>query len=150
MGMNFYYKIPLSKRKMKELQDLVTEYPDYYTIQEQLKEEEKSHCIHLGKRNTGWQFLWNYNNGKYYEANINSIRHFLYTGGGHIENEDGEKFSVETFFDDEIADSLYKDERHCDLAGYYMKHPEEKIHCNPTKAEFISDNLRFSRRTEFC
>lgn len=149
MGTNFYYKIPVSKRKIKELQDLITEDPDYWHLQDELENIKESHCIHLGKRSAGWQFLWDFHNGKYYAANLQSIKHFLNTAGGHIENEYGEKFSVDAFFDDEIAEWLYKDERHCDIAEYYRQHPEESHYFNPTDEEFISDGLRFCRHTDF-
>lgn len=149
MGTNFYYKIPLSKRKVKELQDLITEDPNFSNFQEQLKEVEENHCIHLGKRSAGWQFLWNYHNGKYYDASLESIKQFLLTGGGYIESEYAEKISVDTFFDEEIGISLYKDDKHCDLASYYEKYPKEQRCCNPTDEEFSSDGLRFSRYTNF-
>ena len=150
MGTNFYYKIPLSKRRIKQLQDLITEEPDFYNLQGELEEAKENHCIHLGKRSAGWQFLWNYNNGKYYVADLNSIKHFLNTGGGHIEDEYGEKFTVDAFLNEEIGPCLYKDERHCDLADYYKKHPQKKHCCNPVDEEFLSNNLRFSRHTDFC
>lgn len=149
MGTNFYYKIPLSKRRIKQLQDLITEEPDYHTLLEELEEVKATHCIHLGKRSAGWQFLWNLNKCRYYAENLKSIMHFLNTGGGHIENEYGETFSVDAFINDEIGKSLYKDEKHCDLAEYYNKHPKEML-CNPNNEEFTLEGLRFSRHTEFC
>ena len=150
MGTNFYYKIPLSKRKIKALQDLITEEPDFNNLLYKIEDARESHCIHLGKRSAGWQFLWNFNNGKYYAANLISIRQFLNTGGGYIEGEYGVRYSVEEFLGDAIGESLYKDERHCDLADYYKKHPQEKHWFNPVDEEFSSDSLRFSRHTDFC
>lgn len=151
MGTNFYYKIPLKKRKIEELQKLITEDP--YSLEEVIEQYEnlkKTHIIHLGKRSFGWQFLWNTQNNDYYANNLKSITEFLNSEGGYIENEYGEKFTTEEFLKDEIGDCLYKDDNHCDAWSYHAKHPKEPIYYDINNTEFISkDGLRFSKQTNF-
>lgn len=149
MGTNFYYKIPLKKREVKELRDMITETPDYDEITYKLDEVKDSHEVHLGKRSYGWQFLWNYHNGKYYKPTLASIKDFLENGGGHIEDEYGEVFTIEQFFGDEIKNFLYKDDNHCDAYSYHEKHLEDPLTYDITMHEFTNDNLRFSRHDEF-
>lgn len=153
MGTNFYYKIPLSKRKIKELQDLITEEPDFDTLMYELEEAKENHCIHLGKRSAGWQFLWDFHKGKYYDSSLTSIKQFLATAGGYIESEYCKKISVDSFFGEEIATSLYKDENHVDYAEYQKQHPEDTYYSNfiPSAEEFTSeDGLRFCKTSDFC
>ncbi len=153
MGTNFYYKIPLAKREAKELQNLITENPDYNTLLEKLEEAKESHCIHLGKRSAGWQFMWDFHKGKYYDANLDSIKQFLTTAGGYIESEYCQRIPVDTFFGEEIATSLYKDASHLDYAEYQKQHPEDSYYSYfiPSAEEFTSDDgLRFSRTSDFC
>lgn len=152
MGTNFYYKIPLKKRKINELRELITEDP--YSLEEIIEQYEnikKTHIIHLGKRSFGWQFLWDTQNNEYYANNLKSIIEFLNSGGGHIEDEYGEKFTTEEFLKDEIGNCLYKDDTHCDAWSYHAKYPNEPIYYDINSSEFISkDGLRFSKHTDFC
>lgn len=151
MGTNFYYKKPIPEEKQKEMKDLITEDPNLQKLKDALENIEQNNIIHLGKRSAGWQFLWNLNNEKWYKANLNSIKAFLGTGGGWIENEYGEIFTIKDFLDNEIGNSMYRDEKHCDLYSYYEKHPLHYQVGSPEQHEFISqDGLRFSRHTEFC
>lgn len=148
MGTNFYYKIPLKQRQVKELRESITADMDLTIFHELYENMTKGHIVHLGKRSAGWQFLWDYNDGEYYKANLQSIREFLEKGEGYIENEYYERFTVNGFFED-IKDWLYKDEDHCDMISYHEKYPDEPFYVNPADHEFQSDNLRFSKHTEF-
>jgi hypothetical protein len=148
MGTNFYYKIPLSKREIQDLKDSITEDPSLSTFEDLAAIYTDKKVIHLGKRSYGWQFLWNYNDGDFYKDNLESIIKFLKEEGGWIENEYGDKFNVEQFFN-EIQDCLYKDENHCDAISYHLKHPEEPCYEDPSKHEYQSSGLRFSRHSEF-
>lgn len=151
MGTNFYYKIPIHKRKVEELKNLITEEPDFTELLNEIEEITKNNSIHLGKRSCGWQFLWDYHKGRFYKDNLNSIKEFIDTSGGYIENEYGEKFTPDEFFNDEIKDCLYKDEKHCDSKSYQEKHPYEHHYYMPSDIEFISsDNLRFSSSEDFA
>lgn len=147
MGTNFYYKIPLKKREIQEFKDAITEDPDFDKL-ESLIAFYSPRKIHLGKRSAGWQFLWDYHQGKYYEASLKSIREFLETKGGYIVNEYGEKFSTDQFFK-EIEDWLYLDQSHYNLVTYYEANSEIPYKVNPAKHEFESDGLRFSKDSDF-
>ena len=151
MGTNFYKIIPVAKRKQQEIKDLITDNPCLWKIRDLLDEIEKNNIIHLGKRSFGWQFLWDFNDGKFYAPSLESIKAFLDTGEGWIEDEYGEKFTTNEFLEDEIGGWLYKDENHCDLQSYQEKHPkEQRYYADPKKHEFISsDGLRFSKDTNF-
>ena len=149
MGTNFYYKIPIVKRKQEELKELITESPNFSELKDAIYELEQSNSIHLGKRSYGWQFLWDFHKGKFYASNLESIKYFLETGGGYIEDEYGERFTTEQFFEDEIKDCLYKDDKHLDALDYWLKYPNERCGSTPTENEFIIDELRFSRHEDF-
>lgn len=148
MGTNFYYKIPLKKREIEDLRNAITEDPALTDFEELCIAYTEGHVIHLGKRSAGWQFLWDLNNGDYYKDNLQSIKDFLNNSGGWVENEYGEKFTVEGFFED-IGPWLYKSEKYCDAELYHKLHPEEPCYYEPRDIEYQSDNLRFSKSTDF-
>lgn len=151
MGTNFYYKTPLKKRDKHILHKIINTLPesDIYDLKEKLNEIEQRMSIHLGKRSYGWQFLWDYHNGNYYDASLKSIKKYLNDRNGWIQNEYDEKFTIEEFFE-EIKDSLYKNEKHCDAYQYYQNHPEEPLYYNINEHEFQSkDGLRFSYDENF-
>lgn len=149
MGTNFYYKIPFSKREIQDLKNSITEDPSLENFNELAIAYTDKKIVHLGKRSYGWQFLWNYNNGDYYEASLESIRKFLTNSGGWIENEYHNKFTIDEFFEDEIKDCLYKDDNHVDAVAWYEKHPDEWWSEDPAKHEFTKNGLRFSKHSEF-
>ena len=90
MGTNFYCrKIDRKYRKMfsKDLSTL-NEYVllninnPKINLLEEVNRFISDYCdfekeIHLGKRSYGWQFLWDYHDGKYFNSNLNSIKEFL-------------------------------------------------------------------------
>lgn len=51
--------------------------------------------IHLGKSSAGWQFSFQYNNGRFYK-NIKEMKKWLFNK--EIENEYGEKVSYNDFW----------------------------------------------------
>lgn len=95
MGTNYYF-IPkrdddadvkkahelVDRRQWEELAELV---------------DAMSTKIHIGKSSYGWQFLFNYNNGKYYEATKASIDKFL-RSDGKLVDEYGEEKDVDDFW----------------------------------------------------
>lgn len=152
MGTNFYYKIPLKKRDKENLHEMVDKLPEegFYLLKDKLEELEKASIIHLGKRSYGWQFLWDYHDGRFYSDSLESIMHYLNNGEGVIYNEYGETFTVKQFFDDEIMNCLYKDEKHCDAFQYHQQYPEEPLFYNINDHEFTSDDgLRFCKDEDF-
>ena len=150
MGTNFYYRIPVQKRTIKELKSMITEYLDFSELKDCLEEIEKSHLIHLGKRSYGWQFLWDFHEGRHYGANLQSIKNFLEQSGGRIEDEYGDVYTVDQFFNEEIKSFLYKDKDHCDAYSYREQHPEEPHYYSIDDHEFVNDRLRFSKDEDFC
>ena len=152
MGTNFYYKIPLKKRDKDILHKIIDKFPeeDVYDLKEKLAEIERNSVIHLGKRSYGWQFLWDYHNGEYYGASLKSIKKYLRDKGGIIQDEYGEKFTIEEFFNGEIGSCLYLDETHSNAYQYHKNHPEEPLYYNINEHEFQSkDGLRFSYDENF-
>lgn len=152
MGTNFYCK-KLDKKYRKEFSDDLNELSQYITynidnieldLVEKVKEFIESNSdleeeIHLGKRSYGWQFLWDYHNGKYFNSNLDSIKEFLSQDGIIIYDEYGNFYEVEQLFNDELSNCLYKDAMHDDgmdgeYSEYYFK---------------SEDGLRFSKFEDF-
>lgn len=152
MGTNFYCK-KINKKRRKEFSDSLNELSQYITynidnteldLVEKVKEFIESNSdleeeIHLGKRSYGWQFLWDYHDGKYFKPNLESIKNFLSQDDIAIYNEYGEHFTVDQLFNDELNNSLYKDSTHDDgmnggYSEYYFK---------------SEDGLRFSKFEDF-
>ena len=150
MGTNFYCKRPISKENRKKiveqrnhlikevengsnninLQDIFLAYRE--NIDTLLPEQ-----IHLGKRSYGWQFLWDYHDAKYFDANLNSIEIFL--EDKIIYNEYGEVFSLDAFLNDELRDCLYNKDGKL----------KDGIDTNYSSRYFLSDGLRFSKFEDF-
>ena len=152
MGTNFYCrKIDRKHRKMfsKDLSalnehiSLNIDNPEVNLLEEvnrfisDYRDFEKE--IHLGKRSYGWQFLWDYHDGKYFNSNLDSIKEFLSQDDIIIYDEYGNFYEVEQLFNDELANCLYKDATHNDgmdgeYSEYYFK---------------SEDGLRFSKFEDF-
>ena len=151
MGTNFYCK-EINKKKRKKFSDDLNDLSNYIShhvdnpeidlkkkVEEFLDDnEEFEKKIHLGKRSYGWQFLWDYHNGLYFQSNLESIKKFLSQKNIVIYDEYGKYFTVDQFFNQEIAYSLYKKDNLDDgMSGPYSSH------------YFISDKLRFSKFEDF-
>ena len=149
MGRNFFCVEKISRRQRSKIKSLLREYIeivdkvntacDFHVLHSKYNEMILD-CIpervHLGKRSYGWQFLWDFHEGRYFKANLESIKEFL--KDKIIFDEYDEVFSLDQFFNEEIADYLYNtDGKLCDcvesLPSYY----------------FISDGLRFSKSEDF-
>ena len=152
MGTNFYCrKIDRKYRKMfsKDLSTL-NEYVllninnPKINLLEEVNRFISDYCdfekeIHLGKRSYGWQFLWDYHNGRYFNPNLYSIKEFLSQDDIIIYDEYENFYEVEQLFNDELSDCLYKDAIHDDgMSGEYSKYF--------FKSE---DGLRFSKFEDF-
>lgn len=152
MGTNFYCR-KINRKHRKMFSDDLNELSQYITynidnieldLVEKVKEFIESNSdleeeIHLGKRSYGWQFLWDYHNGKYFKPNLESIKNFLSQDDITIYNEYGEHFTVDQLFNDELSNCLYKDSTHDDgmngeYSEYYFK---------------SEDGLRFSKFEDF-
>lgn len=148
MGTNFYLKIPIHERDKKTLHKLI-DCEEFESLVEFVNTLYKNHYIHIGKRSGGWQFLWDYHYGEYFQPNLKSITEFLNTGS--IFDEYNNEFTTDQFFNEEIKNFLYKDEHHCDLKQYVEEHPEDCKYIRSVELEeFISeDGLRFSKHEDF-
>ena len=152
MGTNFYCrKINRKHRKMfsKDLSalnehvSLNIDNPEINFLEE-VNRFISDYCnfekeIHLGKRSYGWQFLWDYHDGKYFNSNLDSIKEFLSQDDIIIYDEYGNFYEVEQLFNNELANCLYKDATHNDgmdgeYSEYYFK---------------SEDGLRFSKFEDF-
>ena len=98
--------------------------------------------IHLGKRSYGWQFLWDYHNGIYFQPTLESIKKFLSQDELVIYDEYGEKFTLDQFINEEVGSSLYKDKNHTDGLG-------DPSLIDWHKYYFTNDGLRFSKYEDF-
>ena len=149
MGTNFFCVEKISRRQRSKIKSLLREYIglvdkvdtacDLHELHSKYNEmildiiPEK---VHLGKRSYGWQFLWDYHDGRYFKANLESIKEFL--KDKIIVDENNEVFSLDQFLNEEIADYLYNTDGKLHdcvklLLSYY----------------FISDGLRFSKSEDF-
>lgn len=155
MGTNFYAKIPVKARDKERAKKLIDDNK-FQEATELLNEFTKE--IHLGKRSAGWKFLFNANDLEYYEPTREGINKFFSDKHVIIENEYGEKFTAEEFWD-EIGDFLdkgydietyYRDHPEY-YSGYYGRYPEEIYQkYKPNKyGEFYSDGLRFTMTRDF-
>ena len=97
--------------------------------------------VHLGKRSSGWKFLWNFNNDKYYKDK-ESLLEFIRSG--RIVNEYSEELNVEEFIEMSLS---WGEDDGWDLETYYKENP---THRSPYgKPERYVDGLRISDSVDF-
>lgn len=111
MGTN-YYRIPTEEemlaRKRQLLYDVENMELTPFNIERSFRLEKKdswdsespwdifieSTKIHLGKRSSGWKFLWNFNDNKYY-TNKEELLKFIRSG--RVVDEYGDELDTEEF-----------------------------------------------------
>jgi hypothetical protein len=99
--------------------------------------------IHLGKRSSGWKFIWNWNDGKYYKTKEEL---FKFIRDGRVVDEYGEQIDVEEF----ITMALdWGKEDGWDIETYYKENPERDISIRQGVYEQYIDGLRVSTSTDF-
>ena len=153
MGTNFYLRKKLTSEESREIFKFIkSKYEEFdsqvikniygidYALDDftyEVKEFARQYIneIHIGKRSFGWQFLWDYHKGRYFEANLESIKKFLSNPEYEIIDEYDKAFTLDQFLNEELAGFLYEGET--GLEGKYSSH------------YFISDNLRFSTDEDF-
>ena len=149
MGTNFFCVEKISRRQRSKIKSLLREYIevvdkvntacDFHELHSKYNEmilDIIPERVHLGKRSYGWQFLWDFHDGRYFKANLGSIKEFL--KDKIIVDEYGGVFSHDQFLNEEIADYLYNTDGKLHdcvklLPSYY----------------FISDGLRSSKSEDF-
>ena len=99
-ALNEYILLNINNPKINLLEEVNKFISDYCDFEKE---------IHLGKRSYGWQFLWDYHNGRYFNPNLYSIKEFLSQDDIIIYDEYGNFYEVEQLFNDELSNCLYKD-----------------------------------------
>lgn len=147
MGTNFYARIIPKEEDIKRVHRIIDGYLTGNALEiddDILKDAVQK--IHLGKRSSGWQFLWQAN-PKYYQDNLKSIKEFLSRDDVIIYNEHEERFTLEKFLDKEIGYCLYNDpEYFMNGKQYAEKHNESFDDFGEWTTE---DGLRFVKG-DFC
>lgn len=167
MGTN-YYRIPteaeVEERKnklLKSIQEMEltpenierdfsicqgkTEW-DWHSPWEEFTKEIK---VHLGKRSSGWQFCWNFNDNRHYH-NRKTLLDFIRKG--RVVDEYGKEISVDEFitmaFEWGQPDGWRFNSEY--VAHRKKENPEySSIFDNPMYYDRDVDGLRVSRSTEF-
>lgn len=159
MGTSFYLKQKLSE-KDKQIAIGLIKSDEYNKVREMLPND-----IHIGRRSWGWRFHWDHNYFKFFKPSKESLIEWLKSG--QIVDDDGKEFTFDQFWNEQIANSLYKG---CDMDSYVKEHPKEHSiywdiqsrkrklieECPEIKnfefsplGELYIDNLRFSIFTDF-
>ena len=99
--------------------------------------------VHLGKRSSGWKFIWNWNDGKYYKT---KEQLFKFIRSGRVVDEYGHQMNVEEFITMALE---WGKEDGWDVETYYKDHPEHRIPISRGVYEEYIDGLRVSTSTEF-
>lgn len=98
--------------------------------------------IHLGKRSSGWKFLWNWNDSKYYK---NKEELFAFIRSGRVVNEYGEVMDQEEFIQMALS---WGQESGWDIDSYYKENPDTSSVLFRKREDYL-DGLRVSTSTEF-
>jgi len=99
--------------------------------------------IHLGKRSSGWKFLWNWNDSEYYKTKEEL---FEFIRSGRVVNEYGELMDQEEFIQMALE---WGQEDGWDIETYYKEYPDRNPFILNRKHEEYLDGLRVSTSTEF-
>ena len=99
--------------------------------------------IHLGKRSSGWKFLWNWNDSKYYK---NKKELFEFIRSGRVVDEYGKLIDQEEFIQMALE---WGQEDGWDIETYYKEYPDRNPFILNRKHEEYLDGLRVSTSTEF-
>ena len=99
--------------------------------------------IHLGKRSSGWKFLWNWNDSKYYKTKEEL---FKFIRSGRVVDEYGRVMDQEEFIQMALE---WGQEDGWDIATYYKEHTDHGSLSLFEKREEYLEGLRVSTRVEF-
>lgn len=109
-------------------------------LNEEMNRLDSSNCIHIGKRSSGWKFLFNHNDWKYYDFTRESIDKFL-RSCYEIKNEYDEILTVDRFWKeyvDDFSDGITGRE--------YWRRELDKVHSkiNPKSTDLYDSLLDLS------
>ena len=99
--------------------------------------------VHLGKRSSGWKFLWNWNDSKYYK---NKEQLFEFIRSGRVVDEYGQQMNQEEFIQMALE---WGREDGWDIESYYKEYPNHGSFALFGKREDYLDGLRVSTSTDF-
>jgi hypothetical protein len=100
--------------------------------------------VHLGKRISGWKFLWNWNDSQYYKTREEL---FEFIRSGRVIDEYGGIMEQEEFIQMALE---WGQEDGWDIETYYKENPSHRISfIHNEKHEEYLDGLRVSTSTEF-
>jgi hypothetical protein len=161
MGTN-YYRIPSVEEMEKRKQELIDNINSldispssierkFATIQKENDWDNYSIWdlfadgtnIHLGKRSSGWKFLWNFNDKKFY-SNKEELLNFIRIG--RVIDEYGKEINIDEFITMALE---WGQPNGYDLKRYRQEHPSQYHYDFDEKEEYI-DELRVSPNNEFC
>lgn len=149
MGTNYYIKKYMTPEQKQKIINKINN-DEYEEAKWDLEEIED---IHIGKRSTGWKFLWDANDFKYFEPTKESLIEWLKSG--QIIDEYGRKFTFDEFWNE----CLKGFREGYDSTTYRRDYPNKsywgssckEFHGIPVQnGEFYIDNLRFSINTDFA
>ena len=148
MGTN-YYRIPSVEEMEKRKQELIDNINSIDISQLSIESNSiwglftGGTNIHLGKRSSGWKFLWNFNDKKFY-SNKEELLNFIRSG--RVLDEYGKEMDVEEFI--QMALEWGQPNGH-DAKTYRREHPRQYHYDFEREEEYI-DGLRVSPHTDFC
>lgn len=148
MGTNVYLMKPLKKEDKNKLinkiknclyyEDVLNEVERILQPRYEYETGDSFYKIHIGKRSSGWKFLFSRNLNKYCLLDRDNITNWLKTGD--IVNEYGERISLEKFWKEYVDD--FADGMTCE--DYYKKHPEERRYLG-NYGDIMINGLRFTK-----
>lgn len=151
MGTNFYLKHIPTEKEYQEMQELMMK-KQYGDLKKLIESSTVSY--HIGKRSSGWQFLFaphedTYGNKNPWGNTLQSLKEWFSNPEYVIEDEYGRQFTPEQFWKDEIGPYLYHSAE-C-INGYdYDAKEGYKGYLSTSKYEFTTEEgLRFSTDIEF-
>lgn len=154
MGTNYYIVRKVDDESISRLNESLQE-GKIYQSEEILDEIKSDMIVHIGKSSYGWEFLFNYNDFKYYQPTRESLSEFIEKNKDNFYNEYNEKVDINEFW--KLVDSkvgkmnnerYYQEPENRYL--YYREESKENISkYNPKYSEFYNDGLRFSTCCEF-
>ena len=154
MGTNYYIVRKVDDESISRLNESLQD-GKIYQSEEILDEIKSDMIVHIGKSSYGWEFLFNYNDFKYYQPTRESLSEFIEKNKDNFYNEYNEKVDVNEFW--KLVDSkvgkmnnerYYQEPENRYL--YYSEHVKDNIlKYNPKFSEFYNDGLRFSTCCEF-
>jgi len=143
MGTNYsLYKIP-TWEELEKIKSLIDE--------ENLLEVKRiiPDKIHIGKSSSGWEFLFNHNDWKYFDKSKKSLKDFV--SQCNIEDEYGRIISNDDFWNMvESKKGGLNSERYAEKWDeIHPNQPKPYYMTSGRKNEIEVDGLRFSMSTEF-